>query len=60
MIAYKKNQFSNQNYVVGIMAMALSDFFFNSKAGYLSVVSQNEIRKVLKILDIFRTVSQFS
>ena len=41
------------------MVMALGETFIN-KVGYRSVVSQNEITWVFKILDIFRTASPFS
>ena len=40
--------------------MALFKTFLNNKEGYYSVVSQNEITWVFKILDIFQTASSFS
>ena len=35
-------------------------FLYFNKVGYWSVVSHNEITWVFKIVDIFRTISQFS
>ena len=43
-----------------MMVIALDETFVNKKWVYGSVVSQNEITYVLKILDIFRTVRPFS
>ena len=37
------------------MVVALGEKFLNNKVQYRSVVSQNEISQVFKILDIFMT-----
>ena len=47
----------NIKLVVGILIMALGERFSNTKLG--SVVSQHEITKVYKVLDIFWTASPF-
>ena len=44
----------------GMVAMALRCNIFNNKAGYRSVVSQNEITWGFKLFDIFRIAGPLS